>query len=136
MMRQMVLALIALTSINYKQLKNIEMEREENRYLNDVSYEIYRRGYNPDKMDYDKAQESYRDGIEAQEYANREIRQQKDEQQHREMLRHREEEHQYQEEQAYLQHQAEMEAHQAQCEAEQEAQARAEFEAQNEQQNF
>lgn len=50
-------------------------EREERReYENDVFYEVWRSGGNPDRIDYDRVDDYRYDGIEADEAASRELR--------------------------------------------------------------
>lgn len=48
-----------------------EKRREERRaYENDVFYEVWRRGGNPDRIDYDRVEDSFYDGTSAGSHAS------------------------------------------------------------------
>lgn len=48
--------------------------RDRRDYENDVFYEVWRSGRNPDAIDYDRVEDSYYQGVEAKYAAAREIR--------------------------------------------------------------
>lgn len=59
-------------------MKTREEQREEQRrYEGDVSYEVWRGGGNPDRVDYDRVLDGYYDGRQASEVALRELRRQR-----------------------------------------------------------
>lgn len=56
-------------------MKSREERREEQRkYKNDVFYEVWRSGGNPDGIDYDRVQDQYWNGQNAEDAARAELR--------------------------------------------------------------
>lgn len=59
-------------------MKTWEERREEQRkYEGDVSYEVWRRGGNPDRIDDDRVGDSYDNGLSHEQAASKEIRAQR-----------------------------------------------------------
>ena len=59
-------------------MKSYEERREERRqYENDVFYEVWRSGGNPDGIDYDRVRDHYYDGYSSEESAGYELRSQR-----------------------------------------------------------
>lgn len=59
-------------------MRTREEKREERRqYHNDVEYEVWRRGGNPGMVDYDRVEDRYYDGHEADATARRELERQR-----------------------------------------------------------
>lgn len=46
-------------------------------YRGDVIYDVWRRGGDPDRVDYDRTRDDFYDGLSSEESASREIRRQK-----------------------------------------------------------
>ena len=54
-----------------------ERDQERRRYEGDVMYEVWRREGNPDRVDYDRVQDAYYDGLTSDEAASREMKRQR-----------------------------------------------------------
>jgi len=61
-----------------------ERRAEERRYRADVSYDVYRAGYDPDRIDSDRVGSRFLDGYDAASTARNEIRIQRERRERRE----------------------------------------------------
>ena len=53
-----------------------ECREEQRKYDNDVFYDVWRSGGNPDAIDFDRTRDAYYDGILAEDCASRIVREQ------------------------------------------------------------
>lgn len=54
-----------------------EQREEQRRHEGDVAYEVWRRGGNPDRVDYERVTDAYHDGRTVEDVAQGELRRQR-----------------------------------------------------------
>ncbi len=54
-----------------------DRNEERRQYHGDVTYDVWRRGGNPDRVDYDRVDDAYYNGEQSEDAASREIRKQR-----------------------------------------------------------